>query len=425
MHSSESEEHKKIKTLIYDRLKQWTGATLQEYPSSGHELDVLAMTPDGISIYVEIIWSESLQNFYRDMSMIQSSDANIKLVVVSPKVLANEKCQREFEKVAISQRKLGFAMHGELVDGNRIISNNSYLENEFKAVVLELINHVQKHGKVVGKQVEFKLPEPKSVDKIEEHLLSNLFIVTKFPPTIFSSPTEIRRVRDVYAKLGADVADYPFLPKNKRIYVFDNLRDPSSVFAPIIQKNYILEEQTLDWLSDDVKKNDLIYLFNIALEKYCRKRGMYYDKDHDRFVCLLKDGKDNVFGWRAGSKYIKRRVARRVYGKNGRLLFCIHYAASLNFMVIDKTLFLKIEPTKTFTSNGLDPIRIEKLASLMGRYLSKEYNSAYLSSVRFWAKYLSRLDVKISIPAGHQLIEINAVPIGSRMPVGIVNEKVT
>lgn len=425
MHSSESEEHKKIKTLICNRLREWTGATLQEYPSSGHELDVLAMTPDGVSIYVEIIWSESLQNFYRDMSMIQSSDANIKMVIASPRILANEKFQREFQKVAISQRKLGFAMHGELIDGNRVIGNDSYLENEFKAVVLELITHIQKYGKVVGKQVESKLPEPKSVDRVEEHLLSNLFTVTKFPSAIFSSPTDTRWVRDVFAKLGSDVADHPFLLKNKRIYTFDNLGDASSVFAPIINRNYILEERTSDWLHDDVKKNDLIYLFNLALEKYCKKRGMYYDWDHGRFVCLLKDGKDSVFKWRAGSKNIERKVARRVCGKDGLLLFCIHYASSLNFMLIDNTLFLKIEPTKTFTSDGFNPIRIEKLASLMSRYLSKEYNSAYLSSVRFWAKYLSRLDVKISIPAGNQLIEINAVPIGSRMPVGIANEKVT
>jgi hypothetical protein len=69
-------------------------------------------------------------------------------------------------------------------------------------------------------------------------------------------------------------------------------------------------------------------------------------------------------------------------------------------MYIDKSLFLKIEPTKVFTHDGFEPIRKEKLASLMSLYLSKEYNSAYLSSVRFWAKFLSKLDVEISIPVG-------------------------
>jgi hypothetical protein len=87
---SESEEHKKIKHLISTGLHKWTGASLKEYPSSGHELDVFAVTPDGISIYVEIIWSATSRNFYRDISMIQQSDAVVKLVVVGPGILSKE-----------------------------------------------------------------------------------------------------------------------------------------------------------------------------------------------------------------------------------------------------------------------------------------------------------------------------------------------
>lgn len=424
LNSSESVEHREIKALISERLKEWTGATLQEYPSSGHELDVFAMTQDGISIYVEIIWSDSLQNFYRDLSMIQASDANLKLVVVNPKILSNEKCQREFEKVAISQRKLGFAMHGDLIDGDRVVKDQVYLETEFKKIVVELLAHVQRYGKAVGKQLEFEPPKPKSVDKVEECLLSNLFAVTRFPSAIFSAPTEVRRVADVFMKLGREVGDHPFLLKSERLYAFEDLRGSSSIFGSVIQKKQITEEQSLEWLRNDAKRNDLVYLFNIALEKYCRKRGMYFDKDHDRFVCLLDNGKDRVFEWRAKTKRVERRVARKVSGKDGKLLFCIHYASSLKFIVIDNRLFLKIEPTRIFTSDGFNPIRVERLASLMSRYLSKEYNSVYLNLVRFWAKYLSKLDVKIIVPAGNQVIEVDTAPAGAMIPVGIASEKV-
>jgi len=79
--SSESAQHRELKEIISKKLKEWTGATLQEYPSSGHELDVFGVTSTGISIYVEIIWSSSRTNFFRDMNMIQTSDANVKLVV--------------------------------------------------------------------------------------------------------------------------------------------------------------------------------------------------------------------------------------------------------------------------------------------------------------------------------------------------------
>jgi len=96
---SESVQHREIKKLFGKKLKEWTGATLQEFPSSGHKLDVFAVTPTGISIYAEIIWSSSRSNFFRDMSMIQTSSANVKMVIVSPEVLRNEGYKREFEKV--------------------------------------------------------------------------------------------------------------------------------------------------------------------------------------------------------------------------------------------------------------------------------------------------------------------------------------
>lgn len=213
MSSSESEQHKIIKDIIGHHLKQWVGATLQEYQSSGHELDVFAMTPDGISIYVEVIWSASLQNFYRDMFMIQNSDANIKIVIANPKLLADEKCQRLFEKAAIAQRKFGVAMHGELIDGARVLTDKTYVESVVKAIILNLIDHVQKYGKTIGRPSEIALPEPQSADKVGEDLLSNLFPIVSFPTTIYSSPTRARRVRDVFRTLGPIVENYPFFAK--------------------------------------------------------------------------------------------------------------------------------------------------------------------------------------------------------------------
>jgi len=74
LHISESFEHKKIKDSISVKLREWFGVSVKEYPSSGHELDIFAVTPDGISIYVEIIWSDTSTNFFRDMSIILEED---------------------------------------------------------------------------------------------------------------------------------------------------------------------------------------------------------------------------------------------------------------------------------------------------------------------------------------------------------------
>ena len=418
----ESSEHKNIKDLISERLQEWTGASLEEYPSSGHKLDIFAVTPDGISIYVEIIWSATSQNFHRDMSMVQQSDADIKLVVANPKIIEREGYLREFSKIAISQRRLGVAMYGELVDGAKIIADINYLDTEFKEIVLHLVKQVQSQIKPVLSHKEILPPKIHYADKMQEQLLSNLFRVKEYPSTIFSAPTKARVDTDVFRKLGAKIVFYPFILKSKRIYTFDNLKKPSSPFRPIVSTNYILEERVSEWISESDKRNDLIRLFNFLLREFCLNRGMYYDKNHRRFVCLLKDGKNNTFMWRARSKFVRRTVAKYVYGKEGDLLYCRHYAASLRFMFIDDDIFLKIEPTITFTRDGYHSFRLGKLASLMSRWLPRQYNSSYLLLVRFWAKYLSRLDVVISIPAGEQRIEVAATPAIARMNVGIAQE---
>jgi hypothetical protein len=424
MYHSESTEHKKIKEIISTKLKEWIGASLQEYPSAGHELDVFAVTSNGISVYVEIIWSPSKQNFYRDLSMVQQSDANIKLVIVSPEILTDEDYQREFSKVAISERRKGIAMHGELINGAKILSDTKYLDVEFKDIILSLIEQVQLEGQAVRKEIiPPEIPRP---DKQQELLVANLFPVTKYPSIIYTAPTDIRTEQEVFKHLGDEIAAYPFILKNKRLYTFQNLKSSSSPFKPIISSSEILEEPTLEWIKNGPKRNDLIRLFNIALRRiYCQKLRMRYDKKHERCICLLKeDGKDMTYLWKAGSKTVRRTIAKKVYDKKGNLLYCMHYAADLRFMFLDDDIFLKIEPTVTFTSDGYHPFRIDKLSSLMSRRLSKQYNSTYLQLVKFWARYLSRGDIVISIPAGEQKIEVSVAPITVHTEVGIAKETI-
>ncbi|MCW4019376.1 MAG: hypothetical protein NWF00_11980 [Candidatus Bathyarchaeota archaeon] len=392
---------------------------MNEYPSSGHELDVLAMTHDGISICLEVIWSASLNNFYRDMLLVHNSDSRIKIVVANPRIIENQKCQRVFEKSAISQRKQGVAFYGNMIDGQRILDDKVYIESDFKEIVLQLISQIQKQGKVNADAFKVNaLPEPKTAKPIEETLLSNLFPVVSIPTFIYSSSTHARTTRFVFDKLGDAVKSHPFLPKNRRLYSFDNFKDSSCVFTPLIDKNAITEEYSSTWVRDDDKRNDLVYLLNLALKKYCEKRNMYYDRRHDRFVCLLDSGRDSTFTWRANTRHIPRKIAKKVFDKQGNLVFCLHYAARLNFMYLNRLLFLRIDPTKVFTEDGVKPINRDELAKLMSRYLSKEFNNLYLNSARFWAKYLSMLDINIRIPAGKQAIEIRTTPCSTKMPFG-------
>lgn len=424
MRSSESIEHRKIKNIVCERLKEWTGATIQEYQSSGHALDVFATTPSGVTISVEIIWSGSRSNFFRDLSLIQSSLANVKIVIASPTVLENDSFQREFEKVAISQRRLNVAMHGDFIDGEKILNDPNYIETVLKQCITKLLQRVSVRGKAIGDQARFEPPQPRLPDQIRETLHSNLFPVVDYPEHIFVSSTFIKTRASAYRRLGRKISSYAFLPKRNKLYTFHDVRDPESPFKPVISDNKISIEKTTDWFVDDEKIIDLISLFNHALREYCRTRGLEYDQRHSRFVCSLGEGESRVFTWRRriGGRRSQRVMAQLMKGQDGRVLFGKHYAARLRFFVFDGRLFLRIAPTMTFTSDGYAPIRPSKLASLMSRYLSKQYNSAYLDHVKLWGKFLSKRDTRISIPTGGPLIKVDSSPMSIEIDVGIAEE---
>jgi len=419
MSSSESSEHRKIKEIISSKLKEWTGASLQEYYSSGHELDVVAVTPEGISIYVEIIWTATLTNFLKDMNMIQQSDAKIKLVVANPKIISSDEYQREFSKVAVSERRKGFMMYGELINGVRLVEDSDYLDETFKKIVLELIEKQQGKVQKAEEFYEFTPPPIPYAEKIQEELVSNLFLIKKLPSTIFSAPTDLRREEEIIRELGFDIQFIPFFLKNKMIYTFDDLNEPQSLFSSILTQNVVISINTLDWFKNQIQRSDLINLLNRAIKSYCLKQGMKYDEGKERFVHQLKDGKDNVFTWRSGSRYSKRKVAELYYDEQGQALFCRHYAASLRFMFLGDNIYLKIEPTMTFTEDGFRPLSSRRLSRLLSRYLPRQYNLGYLQDVRFWAKYLSRLSIIMSIPAGQQIIEVDANPTITKINRGI------
>jgi len=139
----ESESHEKIKGLLESKLHEWFGASIQEYPSAGHIHDVFAVTSTGVSIYVEVIWFHSKTHFLSDMNMLQQSDADVKVAIGSPEVLADMKMLREFSKVVISQRRAGRIIHGDMPNGIRILEDSEYVENDLKKLFEHLVGEAR------------------------------------------------------------------------------------------------------------------------------------------------------------------------------------------------------------------------------------------------------------------------------------------
>lgn len=142
MKKNETSQHKQLKELVSKALQKWFGVTINEYQSAGHELDVFSINVKGLTLMVEIIWTPSRTNFYRDLTLLQSSDAKVKILIVNPEIFKNKDLAREYTKVRIGETKNNKIV-SPMIDGEKILSNRDYLNNEFKSIVYGLINDSQ------------------------------------------------------------------------------------------------------------------------------------------------------------------------------------------------------------------------------------------------------------------------------------------
>ena len=260
------------------------------------------------------------------------------------------------------------------------------------------------------------------MDKIPEYLYSNLFPVVGYPQTIYGITTNIRYDYEVFNILGNTVFGHPYILKEKKLFSFDNPRR-ASPFTQIITNDDFIEQTSESWRKDEAKKRDFIRLLNFALRPFCERRGLYYDNRHRRYMCLLFQGRDNVFRWRSRTRESIRRVARAIHSSDGTLLFYRHYTARLAFILIDNELFLKIEPSITLTSDGFQQLNRDKLVRFTTSGLRRQFNKQYLNYVRFWARYLSQRSLRLSIPAGEGVIEVDTIPAGTDTEVGIAGDR--
>jgi hypothetical protein len=406
----ESEEHSKIKQIMANKLKEWFGVSIQEYPSTGHELDVFSASIEGICIYCEVIWSNSRTHFLSDINMLQQSDADVKFVIASPSVIANKNYQREFSKVVVSQRRKGHFIHGEMIDGQKILNDTNFVENELKPILLKMVESKisSRRQRLVEKSsiVTELTPQEYYPDEIKEELLSNLFPVMNYPKIVYNAPTMFDSPNAVILEIGDEPSIPPFILRNGRIYSFSDMSSKESPFNVLI-KGGVFSENIENWKKTISKWNWFIELLNHAIRKYCELEGLEYYKKKKRLFFPPKDDSENTIEWKPGYRKVKRTVAKPIMRADGTVNFWFHYAVGLNFITIADRIYLKIEPSIVFTNDGYEPITAKRIGPLTTRWQRNEYNAAYLGHIRFWASFLAKNNNKIVIPTGGPDIEIS------------------
>jgi len=121
------------------KLEEWFGVSITEYPSSGHELDVLSISTNGVKLMVEIIWTPSPTNFFRDMTILYQSDAQIKVLIVNQEILSKQQLVRAFQKARISEIQKGYTV-SPMINGNKILTDEHYLNTDVRNQITDLVS---------------------------------------------------------------------------------------------------------------------------------------------------------------------------------------------------------------------------------------------------------------------------------------------
>lgn len=253
----------------------------------------------------------------------------------------------------------------------------------------------------------------KDPDAEPESLLSNLLPVTKFPQLVWSAPTPLRKK----AELPTGTHLPPFILRENRLFTFTDLSMPASAFAPWVAAQGSTRHAAVEWQDDSVRWRWFIELLNLTLRAHLRPE-VHFDRAHQRFWFVPQGNGSVRLQWGGGT----RRTIVRAPSREGANW--IHHAAYLRFETIGTRVFLSINPTYVFTTDGWRAVSEAELPALASQWGGRERNGTILRSILLWADAVTKGKKSLSIEAGDQSLEISRLPVAVEAPVSVADDHV-
>ena len=232
----------------------------------------------------------------------------------------------------------------------------------------------------------------------EEKVYSNLLAVTGFPERLWIGETELRRPKEVYAKLREAGIDAPeFVLRDRRLLApYDLTERPWSTF---VDRGTIEEIDTEHWAASDDRELTIrfVELLTFCLGVRSRQIGCERFRDRDQWMYYFAPTKDlspRVVPYRSVKESTRRTVFLAYpYTKGehmGEVAYYRHAAFFGEFRRFDGQWYLAITPTYFFSSDGVrrHPFYEGKLKGIK----ALEKNATVLGHVVMWATLLRGRD---------------------------------
>src|SRR5262249_22691225 len=150
-----------------------------------------------------------------------------------------------------------------------------------------------------------------------------------------------------------------------------------------------------EWKNEPVRWRWVTSLLNRCLRQRLHELPIIRDERGRYFFRPNQDGTDRV--WRNGGDP-KRTVAAKKTSADGTRSFWVHHAAWLSFLGLGERLYVNVEPSYVFTSDGESPLSGRSVGPLSVQWGGKERNAAILRHIVFWGRTLAGGKIRIELP---------------------------
>jgi hypothetical protein len=219
---------------------------------------------------------------------------------------------------------------------------------------------------------------------------ANSLEIVQLPKTIFHGHTDITWINDVWKRLEGEFIP-PFMLHDGKIFSFHDLEDEANPLRKLVDPGTIEPLAAAEYFQGEDGERLLVRLLNDSLKKHLLSRGLIVDGKRKRaYFPRTLQGVRSI-SYQGRMRRARRTVVKaRTSASTGKITYWEHEALGYQFRRFGMTWSLILEPGYVFTFDGkrglLAPEKINKLST---KRASRDYNSAVLNDLSFWAWLLA------------------------------------
>ncbi len=258
-----------------------------------------------------------------------------------------------------------------------------------------------------------------ALQQVNETLHSSLLSVTHMPLSVYTAPCMLTPA-EVKERLAANSPNgsnlyLPFVCNGKRLITFCNLDDMSGPFRQCVNIQECKREASSGWWTDPDRARLYIQLLNHTLHKITGRRGLRWDKEHQRYYFEPSGDPNNPQPRKVSYRGLQGKLTERNVAWQPRVKstgqfknYWEHMAISLQFhRVGDHSWCLSLRPEHRYTLDGTTSLESKQITRKATKRAARTRNYDVLGELHFWRDFLSDASPRIICPFGNQYLVID------------------